>query len=167
LPGSFKEFITQPRTGKASAKISGVASNTFHAGEKTKRKLHLGLEPEPLGLLENSAETISFFEQLRAEHQKRPAPREHSRRQLRHLPFRVEFEEPRKRNCRVAKSRNQNQQNPFKLRAENQADAGNARAALKKFADDVYLHQVIARGANGKLKFFRDLPDALAEKLPI
>jgi hypothetical protein len=33
---------------------------------------------------------------------------------------------------------------------------------LQKFADDVYLHQVIARGTNGKLKFFRDLPGALA-----
>jgi hypothetical protein len=28
-----------------------------------------------------------------------------------------------------------------------------AREALKNFADDVYLHQVIARGADGKLKF--------------
>ena len=33
--------------------------------------------------------------------------------------------------------------------------------ALKNFADDVYLHQVIARDKNGKLKFYRDLPDAL------
>ena len=36
-----------------------------------------------------------------------------------------------------------------------------ARAALKNFTDDVYLHQVIARNEAGKLKFFRDLPDAL------
>ena len=38
-----------------------------------------------------------------------------------------------------------------------------ARAALQNFADDVYLHQVIARDENGGLKFYRDLPDALAE----
>ena len=37
-----------------------------------------------------------------------------------------------------------------------------ALAALEKFSDDVYLHQVIAREADGKLNFFRDLPDALA-----
>ncbi len=36
------------------------------------------------------------------------------------------------------------------------------RQALEKFSDDVYLHQVIARSQNGKLKFYRDLPDALA-----
>ena len=39
-----------------------------------------------------------------------------------------------------------------------------ALAVLKNFADDVYLHQVIAREANGKLTRFRDLPDALANK---
>ena len=40
-----------------------------------------------------------------------------------------------------------------------------AREELKNFADDVYLHQVVARDEIGKLKFYRDLPDALA--LPI
>ena len=39
--------------------------------------------------------------------------------------------------------------------------APDALAALKNFADDVYLHQVIARDADGKLKFYRDLPEAL------
>ncbi|MEI9961242.1 MAG: hypothetical protein WDM76_09000 [Limisphaerales bacterium] len=38
-----------------------------------------------------------------------------------------------------------------------------ARAALAKFADDVYLHQVLARNENGKIKFYRDLSDALAD----
>ena len=36
-----------------------------------------------------------------------------------------------------------------------------AREALAKSADDVYLHQVAARDAAGKSKFYRDLPDAL------
>jgi hypothetical protein len=38
-----------------------------------------------------------------------------------------------------------------------------AREALKNFSDDVYLHQVIVRDEKGKLKFHRDLPDALAD----
>ena len=42
-----------------------------------------------------------------------------------------------------------------------------AREALAKFADDVYLHQVVARDAAGKLIFYRDLPDALASPDPM
>ncbi len=38
-----------------------------------------------------------------------------------------------------------------------------ACAALKNFADDVYLHQVIARDENGSLARYRDLPDALVD----
>jgi sugar phosphate isomerase/epimerase len=35
-------------------------------------------------------------------------------------------------------------------------------AALSRFTDDVYLHQVVARRADGALRRFVDLPDALA-----
>ena len=37
-----------------------------------------------------------------------------------------------------------------------------AREELKKFSDDVYLHQVVERDETGARKIFRDLPDALA-----
>jgi hypothetical protein len=33
---------------------------------------------------------------------------------------------------------------------------------LKKFSDDVYLHQVVARDESGNRTIFRDLPDAIA-----
>jgi hypothetical protein len=36
-----------------------------------------------------------------------------------------------------------------------------ARESLKRFADDVYLHQVIARDVHGNLERFKDLDDAL------
>src|SRR5207247_11250779 len=35
--------------------------------ERSGKKLHLGLEPEPLCYLETSEETVSFFEALRAD----------------------------------------------------------------------------------------------------
>ncbi|HXF09571.1 MAG TPA: hypothetical protein VN625_02220, partial [Desulfuromonadaceae bacterium] len=38
-----------------------------------------------------------------------------------------------------------------------------ARAELKKFADDVYFHQVVVRDENGNRSIYRDLPDALAD----
>jgi len=37
-----------------------------------------------------------------------------------------------------------------------------ARQELKKFTDDIYLHQVIARDESGNRNVYRDLPDALA-----
>ena len=41
-----------------------------------------------------------------------------------------------------------------------------ARAALAEFADDVYLHQVAARGADGALVRYRDLDVALRATAP-
>ena len=38
-----------------------------------------------------------------------------------------------------------------------------ACAALAAFADATYLHQVVARSADGRLQRFRDLPEALAQ----
>ena len=37
------------------------------------------------------------------------------------------------------------------------------RTALARFADDIYFHQVIERGADGPLKRYRDLDVALAQ----
>lgn len=45
--------------------------------ERTGRNLHLGFEPEPLCLLENSGETIRFFDRLRGEHPGDPRLIEH------------------------------------------------------------------------------------------
>ncbi len=71
LPGSFKGFALTPD------QVRLVRDNLFQCVEyidklsrRTGRKLHLGLEPEPLGLLETTAETVEFFRQIRAEHPK-------------------------------------------------------------------------------------------------
>ena len=135
--------------------------------EKSKRKLHLGLEPEPLCLIENSAETILFFDQLRSEHPNDPRLDEHLGVNYDTCHFAVEFEEPQNAISAL-------QQAGIKISKIHLSSAlktkptPEVRVALKKFADDVYLHQVVARNASGKLKLFRDLPDALADnsKLP-
>ncbi len=164
VPGSFKEFI------KTSAQKKSIRENLWrcvehisHLNEKSKKKLHLGLEPEPLCLLENSAETISFFERLRAEHKNDSRLDEFLGVNYDCCHFAVEFEEPqnaiaalREAGIKISKIHLSS--------ALKTKPTPEARAALKKFADDVYLHQVIARDQNGKLKFFRDLPDALAAK---
>jgi hypothetical protein len=179
VPGSFKEFVAASR--QSAAILNGrkkpalyrdaatqIRENVWRCvehvsrvSEKSKRKLHLGLEPEPLGLLENSAETISFFEQLRREHSNDPRLNEHLGVNYDCCHFAIEFEEPQntiialqKAGIKISKI---HLSSALKTKATQEA-----RAALKHFADDVYLHQVIARDENGKLKFFRDLPDALS-----
>ena len=167
VPGSFKEFIQTDGQNKIiHQNIWRCVEHVSHLSEKTKRILHLGLEPEPLGLLENSAETIRFFEQLRAERKNDPRLDEFLGVNYDCCHFAVEFEEPRKAITALQKAgikiSKLHLSSALKTKATKEA-----RAALKIFADDVYLHQVIARDAGGKLKFFRDLPDALADDLQL
>ncbi len=60
LPGSFKEFHPSTEAQKAIRQnLWRTVEHIARVSEKTGRKLHLGLEPEPLCLLESSAETDS------------------------------------------------------------------------------------------------------------
>jgi hypothetical protein len=161
LPGSFKEFIRTEEQKKAIREnLWRCVEHIARLNEKTQRKLHLGLEPEPLCLVENSAETISFFEQLRAGRKNDPRLDEHLGVNYDCCHFAVEFEEPqtalnslRDAGIKISKL---HLSSALKVRP-----TPAARVELKKFADETYLHQVVARNADGKLKFFRDLPDAL------
>jgi hypothetical protein len=164
LPGSFKEFITmREQEFEIRKNIFRCVGHISQLAEKTKKILHLGLEPEPLGYFENSAETISFFEKLRAENKNDPRVGELLGVNYDCCHFAVEFEEPQNalaafQNAGIKISKI-HLSSALKCRP-----TLDAREKLKNFADDIYLHQVIARDENGKLKFFRDLPDALADK---
>ena len=56
--------------------------------------MHLGLEPEPLCLLESSGETIQLFDRLRIEHPRDPRLAEHLGVNYDTCHFAVNFEEP-------------------------------------------------------------------------
>src|ERR1700722_17898528 len=67
LPGSFKEFISAPEQEKLIRdNIWRCVEHIATVSARSGRELHLGLEPEPLGWFETSAETIDFFLQLRS-----------------------------------------------------------------------------------------------------
>jgi hypothetical protein len=162
LPGSFKEFQPTAEAQKSIRKnIWRSVEHIARVSEKTGCKLHLGLEPEPLCLLENSAETILFFEQLRAGHPGDPRLTEHLGVNYDCCHFAVEFEEPQNtlpsfvnHGIKISKI---HLSSALKV-----SPAPKAREELKKFADDVYLHQVVERDETGALKVYRDLPEALA-----
>ncbi len=165
LPGSFKEFISEP--GKLElirGNLWRCAEHIARLSERTGRDLHLGLEPEPLGLFENSTETIEFFGRIRDQH---PA----DERLERHLGvnydtchFAIEFEEPREA---IASLRAQGIR-LSKIHLSNALKLNPSPAALERlsaFADEVYLHQVIARLKNGSLRRWKDLPPAIASAI--
>jgi len=78
VPGSFKEFITSGEQVQAMRdNVWRCVEHIARVSERCGKKLHLGLEPEPLCFLETSAETATFFEELRDEHPGDSRLREH------------------------------------------------------------------------------------------
>jgi hypothetical protein len=164
LPGSFKEFITQPeQEQQIRDNIWRCVEHIAEVSARTGLKLHLGLEPEPLGWFETSDETIRFFEQMRAEHPDDPRLTEHLGVNYDACHLAVEFEEPE---AAVGALRD----NGIKISKFHLSSALKAwplpetRRALAAFADDIYLHQVIARITDKRryiFKVFKDLAPAL------
>jgi hypothetical protein len=163
LPGSFKEFVkTDAHTKAIRQNLWACLDHVSRVSEKSKRRLHLGLEPEPLCYFENTVETISFFQRMREERKGDSRLDEFLGVNYDCCHFAVEYEEPQ---TAIASLQDAGIKiSKFHLSSALKTVAtGEARAALARFSDDIYLHQVIARGSDGTLKYFRDLPDALAE----
>jgi hypothetical protein len=162
LPGSYKGF--HPHADQLKAIRNNLWRCVEHIARvsaQTGRKMHLGLEPEPLCLLESSGETIQFFDRLRAEHPRDPRLAEHLGVNYDTCHFAIEFEEPqnaltclRQHGIRISKIHLSSA-----LRVQPTPET---RAALSAFADDIYLHQVVVCRSNGQRYIYRDLGEALA-----
>ncbi|HLH55844.1 MAG TPA: metabolite traffic protein EboE [Verrucomicrobiae bacterium] len=162
LPGSFKEF------NRDKSEIRLIRANLWECVEHaaklsadTGSMLHLGLEPEPLGLFENSQETIQFFDELKDEHPNDERLDLHLGVNYDTCHLAVEFESPhdalsslRDHGIRLSKI---HLSSALRLRP-----SAGALKVLRDFADDVYLHQVIVRAGDGTLKRHKDLTPALA-----
>lgn len=162
LPGSFKEFITDESQERVIREnLWRCAEHIAELSDRTGKALHLGLEPEPLGYFETSAETIHFFESLRSEHPNDPKLSDHLGVNYDTCHLAVEYEEPeaalgalREAGIRISKLH----LSAALIVPPNQA----VRDKLKPFEEDVYLHQVVERLPDGRLNRHRDLGDALA-----
>lgn len=162
LPCSFKGFYLH------ADELKLIRNNIWHCVEhiarlskQTGRTLHLGLEPEPLCVLECSGETIQFFERMRAEHPHDPRLAEHLGVNYDTCHFAVEFEEPQNAlacllhyGIKISKI---HLSSALKVRPTVEA-----REALAAFDDEVYLHQVVVRRADGQRFIYPDLRPALA-----
>jgi len=164
VPCSYKEFIrTKSQERAMRENLWRCVEHIAALSERSGKKLHLGLEPEPLCYLETSEETVKFFEQMRADRANDPRINEHLGVNYDNCHLAVEFEEPKD----VVRRFQQHQVRISKLHfssALKVRPTPEARAALKAFADDIYFHQVIARSATGAITRYEDLDAALSPK---
>ncbi len=166
---------------RGAEQLADVAFRLFEERERTGRLIHAGMEPEPDCLIENTAETVSFFkewlwrhgaERLRRERglggaQAEDVLREHIRVCYDTCHFAVEFESPPAALAAFEAAGvllSKIQISAALCVPLNEPGSATRRAladALEPFAESTYLHQVVARAADGGLHRYRDLPDAL------
>lgn len=164
VPGSHKELVVSADQPAAIRRnLWRVIDHLDALCARTGRTLHLGIEPEPLGWVENTEETLQFFADMAAD---RPDEVEKLQRFLGvnydTCHFAVEYEDAMESlDCfHAAGIRISKLHLSSALKVKPTAET---RAALGAFAEDTYFHQTIARRTDGSLVRHRDLPVALAQ----
>jgi sugar phosphate isomerase/epimerase len=164
VPCSFKEFIrNDSQVAAMRANLWQCVDHIAELSQRTGRKLHLGLEPEPLCFLETTAETVAFFQQMAADR-----PRDANLFECLGVNYdtchlAIEFEDPREAIARLRAAGIRiskiHVSSGLKVRPTPEV-----RKALLGFAEGVYFHQVIERHLDGPVHRYRDLDVALASK---
>ena len=157
LPGSFKAF--EADEAAMFGNLESCARHIESLSEQSGRDLHLGLEPEPLGHFENTAETLAFFERFLAQADDPGIIRRRIGINYDTCHFALEFDGCaasldafRAAGLRISKI------HLSSALAFNPSDPG-ALDAIRAFDEPTYLHQVIIRDERNELTRFRDLPD--------
>jgi hypothetical protein len=186
LPLSYKPWFQGDRSAStfvfhsASLHIAQVTAAMVRIQAETGKLLHLDLEPEPDGLIENAAEVIDYFQtQLLpiggaylAKHlgislnKAESYLLEHVRICYDTCHFAVEYEDPASvfQRFQAAGIGIGKIQLSAALQVKLPEDTQQRRLVaerLRPFAESTYLHQVIARDRNGKLHHYPDLEIAL------
>lgn len=160
LPGSFKAFHADE--ARIRAQLVTLGDWLDELSDACERDLHLGLEPEPLGHFENTPETLRFFDRLLDEADDHERIKRRIGVNYDCCHFALEFEDAasslsvfRREGLRISK---------IHLSAALAIDPRDDEALerVRAFDEPTYLHQVIARHANGSISRFADLPDGLA-----
>lgn len=160
--------------------IASVVTEMIHIHEQTGKLLHIDLEPEPDGLIENTSEVIDFFqnwllpiggnylsEQLNIERNLAEKKLlEHVRICYDTCHFSVEYEEPKSvfERLQSAGIKIGKIQISAAIKVKIPADVEKRSSIverLRPFAESTYLHQVIERRSDGTLYHYPDLINAL------
>lgn len=161
VPVAYKSRIGGEREAQsARTHLWQCIEHIEQLSRSTGKKLHLGLEPEPLCFLENSEECIRFFNAMKKDHPGDLRIDEHLGVTYDCCHFAIEFENPHESLARLLQHKIRiskiHLSSALKLRP-----TLSARAALRAYADSVYLHQVISQNQSGLLERFEDIQNAL------
>ena len=167
---------------KGTDNLLAVIKSLIEIEEKTGKKLHLDIEPEPDGLIENTAEVVNFYQQwliprgvVFLKKHFGFEPDEAERRIKSHLQvcydvchFAVVYEEPGRvfrafesEGIRIGKI-----QISAALKALFSEDNDKKERVLedfRQFNEPTYLHQVVGRDSDNKKIRYNDLPEAIEQ----
>ena len=162
LPGSHKTFPVGAEEIEAIFhNIRLCREHIEKVSEATGHDLHLGFEPEPLGLFETTGETLKFFAHYFDRH-----PRDKDFFRFIGLNYdtchlAIEYEDAERSLTRLTEAGIRISKLHFSS-AMRLKPAPDMLARLRAFDEPVYFHQVIASfGDTLPLRRFKDLPDAL------
>lgn len=167
---------------KSTTHLVQVVAKLIEIKQKTGKTLHLDIEPEPDGILENTAEMLAFFKdwllpmgtrdlmdtlQMSKEDAEK-AIKEHIRLCYDVCHFALVYEKPKDvfqamdaTGIKIGKIQISA---ALKLNLPKGVEERNAiKNTLLPFAESTYLHQVIGRNSEGQLESFRDLDQALKQ----
>ena len=163
LPGSHKIFEADESIIRKN--LIQLADWLDDLSERCGKDLHLGLEPEPLGHIENTQESLAFFERLSNEADNTTSLLNRIGINYDCCHFALQFEDAKhslntltRAGIRISKIHLSNALSLDPQRTE-------AIAAIAGFDEPVYSHQVVHRNSSGALTRFIDLPDFLNEKV--
>ena len=188
-PLSYKHWIAEHKQRQlvfenSTRNVVALVTELYRMGQQTGQWLHLDLEPEADGLIENTDELLDWYrnwllpmgrEALQAAFSLSATAAEAAIR--RHVQlcydvchFAVGFEQVDEVLARLQAEgiRIGKWQLSAALKAPLPCAPAHREAVwntLRNFDEPVYLHQVVARMADGQLLRFRDLPDAFSDPL--
>lgn len=165
---------------RAAVQLAEVAASLHHLEGQTGKFLHLDIEPEPDGILENSDETIAFFQDCLLPIGTRYLTEKHhipsgdaSQIILRHIQvcydvchFAIVYEKP---TATFAKFE-QAGINIGKIQISAalkvdvpaaQLERDKLKEKLSQLSESTYLHQVVGKTASGEMESYPDLPEAV------
>ncbi|MBX3161170.1 MAG: metabolite traffic protein EboE [Deltaproteobacteria bacterium] len=154
VPGCFRARGGAAAEAAIAANLARCAEHLAAVEARTGARIALALEPEPRCSIETLAEAAAFFAAHVRDRDRLAVCLDacHAAVEFEHLPSALA--ELRAAGVAVAK---------VQLSAGLRLTPGPAeRAALTRYADEVYLHQVVARRGD-RLERYVDLPEALAE----
>ncbi len=168
VPVTFKGVPQTPEHRTAVfANLAACARHIESLVERTGIDLTLGLEPEPLCLLETTAETVAFFDEWASRDPAAATWRRYVGVNYDCCHLAVEFEDPHQALDRLTAAGLRLSKLHLSSALRVTPDAA-GRAALESFVEPTYLHQVVAglAGTGDVFRRYVDLPDALADSTP-